>query len=651
MKLRITYGIDKVLEGLFYHEQHIIDDIKLLAAEPIPAPIVTYPSGNTLGVDTEYDPDGELITLGFANGKAAIARDITDKAYYPSTASVLLDEASYLVGHNIPGDIDQLAKAGLRVKEDWYAGRKLIDTFVLAKLLDENKPRGSYGLEQLTLTAYNTKPWKAETDAKLKETGDARDWTPEERETRCRTDSWATFMLAKKFYPLLVNSAQPRLLVETMHRISMTLYRIGLAGAKVDKEYLYTFKTATNMHMSTREIALRTMAVEAGWDKQEPFIPTKDDDIRYLLFDKLGIDPISYTKHKKPSVDKINLKQYAQQGVGFIPTLLEYNQLQKIDSVYGDIEEHIDKQGYLHFWINQLGTRTGRRSSGGENEGVPSSKNAQNWPPDAKHMIVSRFRGGSIGAFDYQSLEPILASWLSQDSNLFDFFYNGRGYLDICKRVLHQDIDKTSKIYRAIKNMTLGIFYNMQEPKMSSNLWKILDFKFSEDYSKHRKQTEKVRNQILGLFPGWVRYMEKQKIELAQTGKIVCADGYTRHLPHHGERSERYWALTNQAINTPVQHLASMVTGCAMIDCEAAMLACEGMTYREWQSMLREQATPSMPILINEVHDELTWDLPVYSQEYQKVILDTMAEPPSLKKLIPGFDIKLKIEPKISERW
>ena len=123
MKLRITYGIDKVLEGLFYHEQHIIDDIKLLAAEPIPAPIVTYPSGNTLGVDTEYDPDGELITLGFANGKAAIARDITDKAYYPSTASVLLDEASYLVGHNIPGDIDQLAKAGLRVKEDWYAGR------------------------------------------------------------------------------------------------------------------------------------------------------------------------------------------------------------------------------------------------------------------------------------------------------------------------------------------------------------------------------------------------------------------------------------------------------------------------------------------------------------------------------------------------
>lgn len=652
MKVRVTYGIDKIQEGAYYHEQHIIDDLRMLVAPETPLPAHGIPATTTKGVDTEYDKDDELLTIGFGSSKLSVGMDWKgDRSSYAITSRAL-KETDFLVGHNIPGDIDQLAKVGLPIREDWYTGRKLIDTFVLAKLLDENKPRGSYGLEQLTLTNYNVKPWKDETDKKLKETGDARDWTPQEREGRCSMDSWATFMLAKKFYPLVAKDAQSRLLVETIHRISMTLYRIGLAGAKVNQDYLNKFMLETKLDLSRMQTALQTGAVELGWDKPEQFTPTKDDDIRYLLFDKLRLKPITKTVGGKYGVDKITLKQY-QDKVPLITNLLEYNRLQKLDSVYGDIENYIDKDGYIHFWINQLGAKTGRRSSGGGMEGTPTSKNAQNWPPDAKHMIVSRFPGGKIGAFDYQSLEPVLAAWLSKDENLFNFFYNGKGYLDVCKRVLNKDIDKTSKIYRAIKNMTLGIFYNMQEPRMSRNLWQILDFKFSEDYKEHSKQTGIVRQQILGLFPGWVRYMERQKLRLARDGFIVAPDGYVRHLPHIGKDCEGYWSLVNQAINFPVQHLASMVTGCAMIDCEEAVLKHYKTSYRNHQAMLHNlnfQSTYS--VLINEVHDELTWDLrPGSMKEDSELILATMSEPPTLKKLIPDFDIKLKIEPKISDRW
>ncbi len=692
-KLRVTYGLDKVADGAFYHEQHIIDDLKALAVEATPLPKDGLPATDVKGIDTEYAPDGELLTVGFASGGIAAGMEWVHSAS-KSIAARAMRETNWLVGHNIPGDIDQFASAGLPITEDWYAGRKIIDTFVLAKMLDENKPRGSYGLEQLMLTNYNVQPWKGPTEEKLKnckcghpkaqhhvtmdlckvdgclcmsyeQSGDARDWTPEERESRCKMDAWATFMLAKKFWPLVTHQSdgyQNRLLVETIHRISMTLYRIGLAGAKVDRDYLYNFKLTASHNAAVHEHELRVCSHRIGWDGDKPFSPTNDEDIRHILFDLLGLKPISTSKGGKPKVDKVSLKVLADgandlHAVMFINTLLAYNKAQKTSSIYSDIDNYIDKDGFLHFWLNQLGARTGRRSSGGGTDGTPSSKNAQNWPPEAKHMIVSRFDGGVIGAFDYQSLEPILAAYLSQDMNLADFFYNGRGYLDICKRVLKKDIEKTSPIYKAIKSMSLGLFYNMQDKLMATNLWNgvMMDapFKFSEDWNEHLKQTGIYRKQILGLFPGWVRYMERQKIRLANDQQIVAPDGYVRHLPHHGKGSEGYWKLVNQSINFPVQHLASMVTGCAMIDCEAALLKKYGLTYREWQQHLHDRipGTYSIPHLINEVHDELTWDFPKEHKADMELILDTMSSPPSLTKLIPDLTIKLKIEAKINERW
>jgi DNA polymerase I-like protein with 3'-5' exonuclease and polymerase domains len=205
--------------------------------------------------------------------------------------------------------------------------------------------------------------------------------------------------------------------------------------------------------------------------------------------------------------------------------------------------------------------------------------------------------------------------------------------------------------------MTLGLFYNMQQNLMAKNLWLGVGmgepFKFSEDYKKHVQITGEYRTQIVRAFKGLQRYWEKQKLLLERDGQIVAPDGYIRHLPHHGKGTPGYWKLINQAINFPVQHLASMVTGCAMIDCEQVLLAEYGWSYVEWQTQLRcNLGNPNrVPTLINEVHDELTWDIPVGSDEYIDIILETMARPPTLSKLIPDFDIKLKIEPSIADRW
>ncbi len=654
MKVRISYGIDKLLEGDTYYEKWIIDDLRALARPATPEPTHGIPATDVKGVDTEYDKEGELLTLGFANTSITAGIEWATPGS-KAISSRALRETAWLVGHNIPGDIDQLLKNNLPVKEEWLQGRKIIDTFVLAKLEDENKPRGSYGLEQLMLTNYNVQPWKAETDKKFAETEDARDWTPEEREARCSKDAWATFMLAKKLYPKIAHDRQTKILVETLHRISMTLYRIGLAGAKVDTIYLSEFATKNAMQVAELEERLRVEVLKHSWDKDEPFCPTKDDDIRHLLFDLLWLQPIHKTANGLPAVDKTSLKQYEKNYPQLITPLLEFNKAQKLDSGYRDTASYLDEHGFLHMWINQLGARTGRRSSGGGIEGTPSSKNWQNATPAAKGMIVSRFPGGKIGAFDYQSLEPVLAAWVAQDGKLFDFFYNGRGYLDVAKDALGLDIDKKSPQYRAVKSMTLGIFYNMQARLMAKNLWLGVGmaepYRFSADYDEHVEITGEHRQKIVGSFKGLQRYWERQKLALAQDGYITAPDGFIRHLPHHGEKTPKYWKLVNQAINFPIQHLASMVTGCAMVDCEQAMLKRARWTYSDWQHWLKTPGEVYLPTLINEVHDELTWDIPEGCEEETELILTTMASPPSLRKLIPDFDISLKIEAKITDRW
>lgn len=657
MRVRVTYGLDKVSAGAYYHEQHILDDLKNLLVLSTPLPSRGLPAEGSKGVDTEYSKEGKLLTVGFARETLAEALETDPKYNYKAIGNRCLRESTYLIGHNIPGDIDQLARDGFFLKEDWYSGRKLLDSYLLAKMVDENKPRGSYGLEQLMLTAHNMSPWKTETDRKLKETGDAADWTTEERTARCRTDAWASYMLAKDYYTKLADSSQKKLLIQNIHRIAMTLYRIGLAGAKIDTGYLDYFKSENVAGRGLADAYLRNLAGSMGWDRPEAILPTKDDDIRHLLFDICKLAPVNYTKTDKPSVDKISLKQYLdnKKYSAFIQQLLSYNHYQKLTSVYGDIDSRFDADGFLHFWIQQLGARTGRRSSGGS-EDLPSTTNAQNWPPVAKKMIVSRFKGGKIGAFDYQSLEPVLYAWISNDENLFNFFYKGRGYLDICKRVLKQDIEKTSSLYKAIKSMSLGIFYNLQDKHMAMNLWQgvMMDepFRFSSDFDEHKKETGVKRRQILALFPGLTRYMEKQKVLLARDQQITAPDGYVRHLPHHGPTGAKYWGLVNQAINFPVQHLASMVTGCAMIDCEEAILKTEGVSYQDWHKSLQQGLSPSFSMLINEVHDELTWDLHPHTLLRDKeIILETMKRPPSLTKLIPDFTLDLKIESTITDRW
>ena len=203
-----TFHPASVLDGGWHLESYIREDFKRFSQKQLRPPIKKLPRASTdvIGFDTEYSPDGSLLTVGLSDTQRACAIELTEHGSRKRIASIV-KRAKYLVGHSVDGDLDYLVKLKL-AKESWLKGINVKDSFLLARMADENKGRGGYGLEPLLLSHFNFKEWKTETAALLKKTGNAMDWTPAQRTERCRLDSWATLILANKLYPVVLRKGQ-----------------------------------------------------------------------------------------------------------------------------------------------------------------------------------------------------------------------------------------------------------------------------------------------------------------------------------------------------------------------------------------------------------------------------------------------------------
>lgn len=607
-----------------------------------------------------------------------------------ATISEGLQQAEWLAGHSVAGDVTELVDAGLPVKEAWARGDKVLCSLLLARMKDENDL--SYELENLFLANFDAEPWKAKTRAfdyikvkdpitgrsKRKKDVDARRWPVALRKERCARDAWAARLLVEKFY----DKAQADLIRYT-HRTAMTLERVNIAGSIIDLAVLRDLDTKYRVARDEAKDKLVKLASVAGI---EGFTPTNDNHIRELLFDKLGLTPLHETATGLPSVDKNVLKQLGDCDAARL--LLEYNRADKLYTVNvsgvwrvthglgspSDGNEDVlcvspqslvgGDCGYLPFRINPLGARTGRRSS--------SNPNAQNWPEAVRGLVRSRWSDGLILNADYKKLEVVLIAWVAGDAKLLEYFLKGRGYQDVAKELFGFEVESGTPQYTAVKSIVLGVHYNMQTPKMARNLWTLFDDKtrtypcrFSTDYEAHEKETDRLRRLYLRRFPGIGRYMEKREAAWLATGASDSYVGRTRHLPVPDRGAKGYGHMLNQAINFPIQSLASDVTASAMMDIEAEFMAELGVGYAEYLQLLTAQRRNlltkglSRGILVptsqifNEVHDSLVVDLhPDHHKRHAEIVVECMRAVKSLKQLAPGFDTSiLDADVKIHHHW
>lgn len=196
-KVFVTYHPQSVLLGGFELEEKIIADLARFKQARLRPPKEALPNSEQLGWDVEYDKDGKLLTVGVADTRNAAAFE-TSEPGYKKKISPIIKKAKVLVGHSVAGDLDYLVRLGL-ARESWLRGVDVKDSLLLARMQNENGGKGAYGLEALLLSNFNFTPWKAETEKLIKATGNAADWSPEQRIARCRLDAWATAVLAEHF--------------------------------------------------------------------------------------------------------------------------------------------------------------------------------------------------------------------------------------------------------------------------------------------------------------------------------------------------------------------------------------------------------------------------------------------------------------------
>lgn len=642
-----TYEPDSIIDGAFSLAPRLKEDFLRVRPRGLRAllePKQALPTAATMGVDTEFKTDGTVVTLSASDTVQADCRDVSDSS---GTARILgrIDKARTVAGHQVAVDLDSLIRLvranrrKLKNLNSWLQGKQILDTIMLARMVDETRQKGGYKLEVLLKSNHHTPSWK--TDSRVEDLSDPTTWPADYRVERCRMDGWASAVLAEELLP---HAQGP---VELTHRIAQTLRRIYHTGAFVDVKY-HQKLTAAYFRESSK--AKRKLLIEAGKRGMREFSPTNDNDLRELLFKHCGLVATEFTKEEKlPSVNKTFLKNNTAFPV--VKDLIEFNNQDKRHSTYGlglakkFLANGISGRALLRFRVNPLGAKTGRRAS--------DKPNAQNWPKDVRKIIVSRFVGGCIADNDYSKLEVILFAWNAQEWKLLEFFLTGNGYIAVGKELFGKEVKEDTDDYRTVKSIVLGIQYGMGAYKLAYELWNKVGVRLSADWKSHVSLAEQLREKYLNKFPQIRRYIWNQKQTLLREQQVVSLTGRVRHLHcPYGEDTPGFGRLLNQAINFPIQSLASDVTGSAMVDVEERLLDKYNLTYEEYHYRLLEGKYPTMPLLINEVHDDLVYDMPPRGlKDNLALIRETMADVPTLRKLCPTFDVPLNTSNKAGSRW
>ena len=161
-----------------------------------------------------------------------------------------------------------------------------------------------------------------------------------------------------------------------------------------------------------------------NWDSPKQVIP---------LFKSLGFNLLAKDKETGEWKDSIETKVIEPQAhLSTIAYLyLQYKAAKKLTSTYGQnvIDQINPVSGRIHTNFNQLGTDTGRLSSGGKDKSAQLDYlNFQNFPhdPETRACFISG-RGMKWISCDYSGQESRIIADVTDDKALLDLFNVGCG--------------------------------------------------------------------------------------------------------------------------------------------------------------------------------------------------------------------------------
>ena len=410
----------------------------------------------------------------------------------------------------------------------------------------------------------------------------------------------AVRLLIEKLNAELVEREEDSLFHEFELPLVPVLARMEHAGIGVDRRYLEQMGADLRERISKLETQIHELAAE-------PFNVNSTDQLRTILFDKLGLPVIKKTSTGKPSTDASVLKKLEHP---LVTALLEYRELEKLRSTYVDgYLPLVDGDGRIRTRFNQMAATTGRLSS--------DSPNLQNIPvrSESGRTVRRAFIAGEGSQFlvaDYSQIELRVLAHMSGDKFLIQAFSED---LDIHTATAARvwDLasnDVTIEQRRTAKMINFGLLYGMEA------------FGLADRLGIPRDEAQGHIDAYFSQFHQVQDFMSSLVTAARNDGYTTTLFGRRRYLPQLQSDNFRIRQMGERmALNAPVQGTAADIIKKAMIVLDAE---------------LREERMASAMLL--QIHDELILEVP----DNEAVIAEKMVVE-SMESVV-ALDVPLKVD-------
>ena len=355
-------------------------------------------------------------------------------------------------------------------------------------------------------------------------------------------------------------------------RILAKMEHVGIAVDKDELKLLVERLTADVQRLSgvLQEVAGR------------PFNLNSPIQLREILYTERGLAPGKKTKTGF-STDAATLEKLRDQWPEFIDPLLQYREVEKLRSTYGEgLLAEVAADGRIHATFNQTVARTGRLSS--------DKPNLHNIPVRSEEGRLFRRSfvpgpGNTLLVADYNQIELRCIAHLAQDPGLIEAFATGRDIHNAtAARVFGVGPgDVTLEMRSKAKMVSYGLAYGMESYGLGQRLGIPTD------------EAAVILDAYFIAFPKVRAYMEATVKEARARGYTETLFGRRRPIPELSNSNFRIrQAGERQAMNAGIQGLAADIFKVALVRIDQAL---ETGGYRS--------------SVILQVHDEVLVEVPV----------------------------------------
>ena len=537
------------------------EEVAALAARPVVIAALVTDGGEPFGLAVSTGP-GEAAVVPFDAAGAIL--------------DALEGGRAALAGH----DVKDLVRALLELDRD--VDRLDMDTALAAYIV--NPSQRTYDLEELAerlLGLELVSPDEEATEAGMLPFDSGPDVEAEGRRIE------AVRRLVEVMRSELSDRDEGELFEEFELPLIPVLARMEHAGIGVDRAYLENMGAELRDKLTALDARIQELA-------GEQFNVNSTDQLRYVLFEKLGLPAIKKTSTGKPSTDASVLKKLDHPVV---EALLEYREYEKLRGTYVDgYLPLVEADGRIRTRFNQMAATTGRLSS--------DRPNLQNIPirSESGRTIRRAFIAGEGAEFlvaDYSQIELRVLAHMSGDPFLLEAFRKGSDiHTATAARVWGLDEPEvTPDLRRTAKMINFGLLYGMEA------------FGLADRLGISREEAQQHMDAYFSQFVQVKEFMASVVTQARNQGYTTTLFGRRRYLPELKSDNFRIRQMGERmALNAPVQGTAADIIKKAMIELDAS---------------LRSEGLASTLIL--QIHDELILESPLDELDVaEKLVVETM---------------------------